>query len=103
YRSLPLWHLHAFPTRRSSDLQRLSGTVAPAGNKNAALPLLAATMLTDSAIILHNLPQIGDVATKVELLQKLGACIQAQGAHSWRSEEHTSELQSRGHLVCRLL
>jgi UDP-N-acetylglucosamine 1-carboxyvinyltransferase len=63
--------------------QRLSGTVTPAGNKNAALPLLAATLLTDSDIILHNLPRIGDVATKIELLQKLGARIHAHGKHSW--------------------
>ena len=63
--------------------QRLSGTITPAGNKNAALPLLAATLLTDSDILLHNLPQIGDVATKIELLRKLGALIQPQGEHSW--------------------
>jgi UDP-N-acetylglucosamine 1-carboxyvinyltransferase len=63
--------------------QRLSGTVTPAGNKNAALPLLAASLLTDSDIVLRNLPQIGDVATKIELLQKLGARIQPQGKHSW--------------------
>jgi UDP-N-acetylglucosamine 1-carboxyvinyltransferase len=63
--------------------QRLSGTVTPAGNKNAALPLLAATLLTDSDITLHNLPEIGDVATKIELLRKLGARIQPQNQHSW--------------------
>jgi UDP-N-acetylglucosamine 1-carboxyvinyltransferase len=63
--------------------QRLSGTIRPAGNKNAALPLLAATLLTDSDIVLHNLPQIGDVVTKIELLRKLGARIEAQGKHSW--------------------
>jgi UDP-N-acetylglucosamine 1-carboxyvinyltransferase len=63
--------------------RRLSGTITPAGNKNAALPLLAATLLTDSDIVLHNLPQIGDVATKIELIQKLGARIQAHGKHSW--------------------
>jgi UDP-N-acetylglucosamine 1-carboxyvinyltransferase len=63
--------------------QRLSGTITPAGNKNAALPLLAATLLTDSDIVLHNLPQIGDVITKIELLQKLGARIEAHGKHSW--------------------
>ena len=61
--------------------QRLSGTVTPAGNKNAALPLLAATLLTDSDIILHNLPQIGDIATKIKLLQKLNARIQTQSKH----------------------
>jgi UDP-N-acetylglucosamine 1-carboxyvinyltransferase len=63
--------------------QRLSGTIMPAGNKNAALPLLAATLLTDGDIVLHNLPQIGDVAIKIELLRKLGAQVEAQGEHSW--------------------
>src|SRR5687768_17024513 len=38
----------------------LSGTVVPAGNKNAALPLLAAGLLTDEEIVLHNVPHIRD-------------------------------------------
>jgi UDP-N-acetylglucosamine 1-carboxyvinyltransferase len=63
--------------------QRLSGTVNPAGNKNAALPLLAATLLTDQEIVLHNLPQIGDVTIKIALLEQLGARIQPRGDHSW--------------------
>ncbi|HJZ46303.1 MAG TPA: UDP-N-acetylglucosamine 1-carboxyvinyltransferase [Roseiflexaceae bacterium] len=63
--------------------QRLSGTVTPAGNKNAALPLLAATLLTDGDVVLRNIPQIGDVSTKIGLLQKLGACIQPHGDHGW--------------------
>jgi UDP-N-acetylglucosamine 1-carboxyvinyltransferase len=63
--------------------RQLSGTVTPAGNKNAALPLLAATLLTDQNVVLHNLPQIGDVTTKIALLQKLGAQIQPRGRHSW--------------------
>ena len=40
---------------------RLSGTIRPAGNKNAALPLLAATLLTSEPVILRNMPEIGDV------------------------------------------
>jgi UDP-N-acetylglucosamine 1-carboxyvinyltransferase len=63
--------------------RQLSGTVTPTGNKNAALPLLAATLLTDQNVVLHNLPQIGDVTTKIALLQKLGAQIQPRGQHSW--------------------
>ena len=38
----------------------LSGTVVPAGNKNAALPLLAACLLTDEQVVLHNVPHIRD-------------------------------------------
>ena len=39
----------------------LSGTVVPAGNKNAAQPLLAATLLTREPVVLKNVPQIGDM------------------------------------------
>jgi UDP-N-acetylglucosamine 1-carboxyvinyltransferase len=63
--------------------QRLSGTVKPAGNKNAALPLLAATLLTDSDVILRNMPRIGDVTTKIALLEQLGAQVQPRGDHGW--------------------
>ena len=38
----------------------LRGEIAPSGNKNAALPALAATLLTDEPVILHNLPAIRD-------------------------------------------
>ncbi len=51
---------------------RLSGTITPAGNKNAALPLLAACLLSDQPIILRNMPDIADVRVKVQLLQSLG-------------------------------
>lgn len=63
--------------------RRLCGTIVPAGNKNAALPLLAATLLTDQPVLLHNLPQIGDVATKMTLLNKLGVATEQRGEHSW--------------------
>src|SRR6476659_6321313 len=39
----------------------LCGTIRPAGNKNAALPLLACSLLTDEQVVLHNVPQIRDV------------------------------------------
>ena len=39
----------------------LSGTIVPAGNKNAALPLLACSLLTDEEVVLHNVPRIRDV------------------------------------------
>lgn len=51
---------------------RLSGTITPAGNKNAALPLLAAALLTNQQVTFQNLPRIGDVATKLAMLQQLG-------------------------------
>ncbi len=60
----------------------LSGTVVPSGNKNAALPILAATLLTDKPVTLHNLPNIGDVRTMMILLEDLGATIERHDNHS---------------------
>src|SRR5215204_7153843 len=50
----------------------LSGTIAPAGNKNAALPTLAACLLTDEEVVLRNIPRIRDVDAMLELLGGLG-------------------------------
>lgn len=53
--------------------QPLRGTVTPSGNKNAALPILAASLLTDQPITLENVPHIRDVDTMLQLLADLGA------------------------------
>ena len=60
----------------------LNGTVVPSGNKNAALPILAATLLSDKPITLHNLPNIGDVRTMMLLLEDLGASVERHNDHS---------------------
>jgi UDP-N-acetylglucosamine 1-carboxyvinyltransferase len=62
----------------------LSGEIVPSGNKNAALPLLAACLLTDEPVILRNLPEIKDVATMRLLLESLGVQIENIGNHTWR-------------------
>ncbi len=59
---------------------RIAGTVKPIGNKNAALPLLSACLLTDEPITLHNIPDIGDVGTMVQLLGGLGVTVSQQGS-----------------------
>ncbi len=51
----------------------LRGRIRPAGNKNAALPCLAATLLTAEPVTLENVPRIRDVETLVEILGSLGA------------------------------
>ncbi len=58
---------------------RITGTVKPIGNKNAALPLLSACLLTDEPVTLHNIPDIGDVGTMLQLLGGLGVSISQQG------------------------
>ena len=62
----------------------LNGEIVPSGNKNAALPLLAACLLTDEPVILRNLPEIKDVATMRLLLESLGVQIENIGNHTWR-------------------
>jgi UDP-N-acetylglucosamine 1-carboxyvinyltransferase len=51
----------------------LRGNIRPAGNKNAALPIIAACLLTDEEVILENVPEIRDVKTLLDLLSTLGA------------------------------
>jgi UDP-N-acetylglucosamine 1-carboxyvinyltransferase len=51
----------------------LTGTIRAAGNKNGALPILAATLLADEPVLLSNVPRIRDVDTMLELLADLGA------------------------------
>jgi UDP-N-acetylglucosamine 1-carboxyvinyltransferase len=60
----------------------LSGTVQPAGNKNAALPMLAACLLTEDPVILHNIPNIKDVESMRLLLECMGASIMDIGNNS---------------------
>ena len=62
---------------------RLRGTITPAGNKNAALPVLAAALLTERPVTLHNIPQIGDVRHKLGLLAGLGVAVKRLGDHDW--------------------
>jgi UDP-N-acetylglucosamine 1-carboxyvinyltransferase len=69
--------------------RKLHGTVRPAGNKNAALPILAATLLADDPVVLHNVPRIRDVETLIALLQ-------AQGARLDWVADHTLEIDARG-------
>jgi UDP-N-acetylglucosamine 1-carboxyvinyltransferase len=57
----------------------LSGTIVPAGNKNGALPILAACMLTDDEVILRNVPRISDVEAMLLLLETLGARVEWRG------------------------
>ncbi|MDP2965662.1 MAG: UDP-N-acetylglucosamine 1-carboxyvinyltransferase [Pelolinea sp.] len=61
----------------------LEGEIEPSGNKNAALPILAACLLTDEKVILNNLPDIQDVQTMRALLQSLGVSISQIATHKW--------------------
>src|SRR5215212_2793942 len=73
----------------------LSGHVRAAGNKNGALPILAATLLAAEPVTLANVPRIRDVETMVELLADVGADVEWVGANEIRinaSNAHKTEL-----------
>jgi UDP-N-acetylglucosamine 1-carboxyvinyltransferase len=55
---------------------RLEGEIRPAGNKNAALPILAACLLTDEPVTLSNLPDITDVRVMLQLLESVGCRVE---------------------------
>ncbi len=63
---------HAYVIRGGNPIR---GTLKPGGNKNAALPMLAAALLGEGLVRLRNLPQIRDVEVMIELLAELGASI----------------------------
>src|SRR5438270_456581 len=68
------------PRRSSSTRAPLSGMVAPAGNKNGALPLIAASLLTEDELVLRNVPRIADVEAMIDLVADLGATV------DWRAD-----------------
>ncbi len=72
--------------------QRLSGTIRPAGNKNAALPIVAAALLTEQPVQLENVPRIRDIETLVDLMRTTGATCEWTGPNSLRV--HARELRA---------
>lgn len=79
----------------------LRGELIPSGNKNAALPLLAACLLTSEPVILHNVPKILDVHTMIRLLKSLNVKITEIGENSLQldaSDIHPAELDPN---LCR--
>jgi UDP-N-acetylglucosamine 1-carboxyvinyltransferase len=67
----------------------LKGKIKASGNKNAALPCIAATLLTDSEVILKNIPEIEDVRVMFEVLKSLGVKVtrRSQGVYSVKTTE----------------
>ncbi len=62
----------------------IRGIITASGNKNAALPCIAATLLTDEPVILHNLPDIEDVQVMLDILSHLGSRVERIGNNSYR-------------------
>ncbi len=79
----------------------LNGQVTPSGNKNAALPLLAACILTDKPVVLHNVPEIDDVRTMRDLLKSIGVKVTHLGNHSWELHAKDIECTNLDPELCR--
>lgn len=65
---------------------RLAGEIEPSGNKNAALPIIAATLLTDAKVTLDNVPRIRDIEALVELIRSVGASASWTGPNTLEVE-----------------
>ena len=78
----------------------LEGTIRPAGNKNAALPILAATLLADGPCTIDNVPEIGDVETMLALLAHLGAGVRRSGDHAVEVDPRSAELRALDPALC---
>src|SRR5512146_297330 len=83
--------------------RRLSGTIEVEGNKNAALPLLAACLLTEQECVIHNVPQIRDVEVMARLLVDLGAEVDGIGRTTLRVRaRRITKDEPDPALVCKL-
>ncbi|HZN97162.1 MAG TPA: UDP-N-acetylglucosamine 1-carboxyvinyltransferase [Gemmatimonadales bacterium] len=78
----------------------LKGIVRPAGNKNAALPILAATLLADGPVELDNIPRIRDVETMLALLLDLGATAEWTGANAVRVDTRAVKPKALDPALC---
>ena len=55
---------------------KIKGEISISGSKNAALPILASTILSEKKVTIKNLPRVKDIDTKINLLKSLGSVIQ---------------------------
>ncbi len=62
----------------------IRGTIAASGNKNSALPCIAASLLSPEPVILRNIPDIEDTGVMLLILQALGASVEHIGEHDWK-------------------
>src|SRR3954463_11809123 len=71
-------------TLRIEGGRKLRGRVGVEGNKNSALPLIAACLLTDQPCELSNVPRIRDVDVLLDLIERLGARVEGRGSSTLR-------------------
>jgi UDP-N-acetylglucosamine 1-carboxyvinyltransferase len=80
---------------------RLSGTIRPSGNKNAALPIICAALLTEHPVTLENVPRIRDVETLVELIASAGAEVRWISRNSLHIHAKTLRAANLDPVLCR--
>jgi UDP-N-acetylglucosamine 1-carboxyvinyltransferase len=88
------------PTFYVSGGRALQGTIRPAGNKNAALPILAATLLADAPCRIENVPHIRDVETMLALLAHLGALVEWIGPNTVQVDARPAEPRELDAALC---
>ena len=69
----------------------IKGTIKASGNKNAALPCIAACVLTSEPVILNNIPDIEDTGVMFDVLRSLGVSVESLGNNSWKVEAKNIE------------
>ena len=69
----------------------IKGTIKASGNKNAALPCIAACVLTNEPVILQNIPDIEDTGVMLDVLRSLGVSVESVGANAWKVEAKNIE------------
>ncbi len=74
----------------------LRGNVAPSANKNAVLPILCATLLTDEPVVLHRVPDITDVRKLLAFFRELGSSVDMDFASGTLKLQHGSRLDAHG-------
>src|SRR3954468_21900168 len=102
---------HLAPDHRTSPMSalqfvvqgghKLSGRIRPSGNKNAALPIVAASLLCEEPVYLENVPRIRDVETLVQLLQSIGASAEWTARNSLTIHAKSLRATSLDPELCR--
>lgn len=69
----------------------IKGRIKASGNKNAALPCIAATVLASEPVTLRNIPEIEDVLVMFDVLRGIGAGVERLGSNDWRVDPRTIE------------
>ena len=80
--------------------RRLSGTIRPSGNKNAALPIVAAALLTEHPVTLENVPRIRDIETLVDLIKTTGTQAEWKGRNTLYIHAKTVNATSLDAAMC---